>query len=147
MTPPHGTKCPPFWQTTFSNEFSLKKMVEFRFKIHWNIFPWVMTNFTDAYMRYQGGDELINWSHYQLIKVISRISPSSWARYGNMFDCCILITIIVSFTRLDCITIRFPVYFTFCVPFVCQWIWNIDMIPKVIERRTAFMNNVTTFWL
>ena len=65
---PPWTKGPPFRQTTFSNEFSWMKMVEFRFKLHWNLFPgvqlaisqhWlgdkplpkpIMTQFTDAYM-------------------------------------------------------------------------------------------------
>ena len=31
----------PLWQTTFSNEFSWMKMVEFKFKFHWNLFPGV----------------------------------------------------------------------------------------------------------
>ena len=35
------TKWPPFWQTTFSNAFSWMKMVEFRFKFHWNLIPGV----------------------------------------------------------------------------------------------------------
>ena len=35
------TKWPPFWQTTFSKAFSWMKMIEFRFKFHWNLFPGV----------------------------------------------------------------------------------------------------------
>ena len=38
---PPWTKRPPFWQTTFSNAFSWLKILEFRFKIHWNFFPGV----------------------------------------------------------------------------------------------------------
>ena len=35
------TKWPLFWQTTISNAFSWMKMIEFRFKVHWNLFPGV----------------------------------------------------------------------------------------------------------
>ena len=35
------TKWPPFGQTTFSNAFSWMKMIEFRFKFHWNLLPGV----------------------------------------------------------------------------------------------------------
>ena len=68
-------KWPPFWQTTFSNQFSRIKMMKFRLKFHWNLFPidiksalvrvmaWhlpghkplpepMLTKFTDAYMRH-----------------------------------------------------------------------------------------------
>ena len=31
------TKWPPLWQTTFSNRFSLMKMIEFLFKFLWNL--------------------------------------------------------------------------------------------------------------
>ena len=33
------TKWLPFWQTTISNAFSWMKMIKFRFKCHWNVFP------------------------------------------------------------------------------------------------------------
>ena len=35
------TKWLPFLQRTLSNEFSWMKMVEFRFELHWNLFPGV----------------------------------------------------------------------------------------------------------
>ena len=45
------TKWPPFWQMTFSNEFSGMKMVEFWFKFHWNLFPRVQLTITHHWFR------------------------------------------------------------------------------------------------
>ena len=45
------TKWPPFWQTTLSNEFSWMKMVEFWFKFHWNLFPWVQLTIGQHWFR------------------------------------------------------------------------------------------------
>ena len=38
LTPPPWTRWPPFWQTTFSNAFCWMKLIELRFKFHWNLF-------------------------------------------------------------------------------------------------------------
>ena len=45
------TKWPPYWQTIFPNEFSWMKMVEFRFKFHWNLFPWVQMAISQHWFR------------------------------------------------------------------------------------------------
>ena len=36
---PPWKKWQPFWQTTFSNAFLWMKMIEFKFKFHWNVSP------------------------------------------------------------------------------------------------------------
>ena len=57
------TKWPPLWQTTFSNTFSWMKMIKFRFKFHWNLFPWVQLTMNQHWFRYWLGAEQAT-SHY-----------------------------------------------------------------------------------
>ena len=45
------TKWQPFLQTTFSNPFSWMKMVGFRFKFHWNLFPEVQLTMNHHWFR------------------------------------------------------------------------------------------------
>ena len=45
------TKLLPFWPTTFSNAFSWKKMIKFRFKVHWNLFPGVQLTINQHWLR------------------------------------------------------------------------------------------------
>ena len=44
-------KMAAIWQTTFSNAFSWKKMVEFWFKCHWNLFPRVQLTIRQHWFR------------------------------------------------------------------------------------------------
>ena len=39
------------WQTTFSNAFSGMKMIKFRFKFHWNLFPGVQLTINHHWFR------------------------------------------------------------------------------------------------
>ena len=62
------TKSPTFWQTTFWNAFSWLKMIEFRFKFHWNLFPGVqLTVRQHGFRQWLGAwtnDEWIHWRIY-----------------------------------------------------------------------------------
>ena len=45
------TKWPPFWQATFSNASSWMKMIKFRFKFHWKLFPGVQLTIHQHWFR------------------------------------------------------------------------------------------------
>ena len=51
LTHPPWTRWPSFWQTTFSNAFSWMKLIEFRFKFHWNLFPGVLIDNKPAFVQ------------------------------------------------------------------------------------------------
>ena len=53
----------PFWQTTFSNEFSWMKMVELQFKFHVNLFPGVQLTKNQHWFIYWLGAKQAK-SHY-----------------------------------------------------------------------------------
>ena len=63
LTHPPWTKWLPFWQTTFSNEFCWKQMVECLFKFHWNLFPRVQLTISQHRFRQWLGAEQAT-SHY-----------------------------------------------------------------------------------
>ena len=43
-------KRPPFWQATFSNAFCWLKMIEFKFKFHWNLSPRVQVTLNQLWL-------------------------------------------------------------------------------------------------
>ena len=45
------TKWPTSWQTTISDAFSWMKMIEFKFKFHWNLFPGVQLTINQHWFR------------------------------------------------------------------------------------------------
>ena len=53
----------PFWQTTFSIAFSWMKIIEFRFKFHWTLFPGVQLTISQHWNRQWLGAEQAT-SHY-----------------------------------------------------------------------------------
>ena len=57
------TKWLPFLQKTFSIAFSWMKMIEFRFKLHRNMFPWVQLTISQHWFRQWLGAKQVT-SHY-----------------------------------------------------------------------------------
>ena len=51
------TKWLPFWQTTFWNAFTWMKVIKFRFKFHWNLFPGVQLTINQHWFRQWIGAE------------------------------------------------------------------------------------------
>ena len=57
------TKWPLFWQRTLSIAFSWMKKIEFRFKLHWNMFPGIQLTISQhGFRRWLGAEQAT--SHY-----------------------------------------------------------------------------------
>ena len=68
------TKWPKFRQMTFSNAFSWMKIIEFRVKFHWNLFPGVQSTISQHWFRWWLGAKQAT-RHY-----LNQCWPSSLSR-------------------------------------------------------------------
>ena len=81
------TKSLPFCPTTFSNAFFWMKMIKFRFKVHWNLFPGVQLTINQHWLRqWLGAKQAVCTHWYRLDNLTEKVSLCSQWRKCDKSD-------------------------------------------------------------